>query len=294
MPFVPLHSLACAILSTQLVQNIEQQTWPKPGVLCVICTSNSWGFVAFCSRLVFTVPLPKRRKEGLVWLVSQLGSSTHGCKSAQVSTGSGLRAAGEWGNGHFRDLGKAQMGEAVAEELCKWGVSWPHTTQTPWNALLKQWTFHGSCMQTHTHKCTSCMSLRILHEGFGCLFLTITTACFHTARGCYPMLDCPLYGLLHQIFPWEIFMQQDTRGVCTFWNRGKAPYEFSGNHIMEHFSGSALPSRSPPSTSSWNLRATSLLWRSVCTDPVRAIPSLYLFKTAVTSHCSFLFICHWV
>lgn len=50
----------------------------------------------------------------------------------------------------------------------------------------------------------------------------------------------------------------------------------------------------PHTTSFWNPRVTSQLWRSVCPDPVRAIPSLYLFKTAVTNHCSFLSISHWV
>lgn len=118
----------------------------------------------------------------------------------------GSREMGQWA---FQTSG--QVSAAVAEELCKWGVGW-HTTQTLWNCRLKQWVFHGSCTQTHVDK----TRVRTLREGFGCLFLTITTACFHTARGCYPMLDCPLHRLLPQILPWEIFTQQDTQECLHF------------------------------------------------------------------------------
>lgn len=72
-----------------------------------------------------------------------------------------------------------------------------------------------------------------------CLLLTSTNA-----RGCYPMLDCPLHRLLHQIFPWGILTQQDTRGVCIFGIGARFP-EFSGNHIMEHSTGSVIPSSYP-------------------------------------------------
>lgn len=191
-----------------------KQTWPQPWVLCVICTSDSWGFAAFSSRLVHTVPLAKRKEEGLVWWVSELGcvlgSSTHRCKCAQVPLRLGLRAVGQWGKG-ISDIWAG--GCSSGWGALKWSVSWPHTTQTLWNALLKQWAIHGSCEQTHTHKTGVRVPWRVWMPSL------LPASTLPEAV----ILECPLHVLLHQIFLWEIFTQQDTWGVCTFWNRGKVP-----------------------------------------------------------------------
>lgn len=144
---------------------------------------------------------------------------------------------------------------AVAEELYRWGESWPQTTQTLSNGLLKQWVFHGSCMQTHAHK----TGVRALQEGFGCLFLTITAACFHTARGAYPMLGCPLHRLLHQIFPWKVLTQQGTRGVGTFWQQGQSSLRV----LWKSHNGTLLRLCSSKQISPFHILHSSEIWRSL-------------------------------
>lgn len=102
-----------------------------------------------------------------------------------------------------------------------------------------------------------------------CLLLTSTNA-----RGCYPMLDCPLHRLLHQIFPWGILTQQDTRGVCIFGIGARFPKSSLEITSWSTPQGLLFQAAIPFHIV---LKSTPQFWRSVCPDPVRAIPSLYLF-----------------
>lgn len=262
MPFVPFWSD-----KTWLVQNVQQQTWPEPWALCV-CTSNSWGLAAFSSGLEFTIPLPKRKKRGfgLVSPTARVCAWQWHPQCLDISRiSSGQHRNGQWAL-------------QTPEELCRWGVSWPHTTRTLWNV---HW--NSECFRLlHAHE----TGVRTLHKGFG--------ACSSPALMPEAVIPC-----------WTV----PCTGYCTKFSHG----EFSHSKTPEVFALFGTGARFPKSSleiTSWNtpqalllqaaipfhilLKSTPHFWRSVCPDPVRAIPRLYLFKTAVTNHCSFLSISHWV
>lgn len=88
--------------------------------------------------------------------------------------------------------------------------------------------------------------------------------------GLFPSID-----YWPKIFTLASFTQEDTKGIWTFWEQGQGLLWRSHHPALLRL----CFSKQIASFRVESLRVTSQLWRSVCTDPVRAIPSLCLFNT---------------
>lgn len=127
--------------------------------------------------------------------------------------GSSLRSEWEWGNGHFRHVGSwAQqwLWDSINEvwpdhrlhnhfEMKKMSISWllqanPPTQDESQNIMCRAWLpvpNHHSCLFLHSH-----MSL--------------------SSVGLFPSVE-----YWPKIFMLACFTQQDTKGVCLFWEQGQ-------------------------------------------------------------------------
>lgn len=240
----------------------------------------------FSSGLGLTLAFTQEKKRGLIWSVSQLGcmlgSSTHRNRCAQISRREqsikGIKSEGRVGMGQWACQTSGQLRAAMAVGLHKWGVTWPQTSQPFQNGLLKKVSVSW-LLQADTP--TQDGSQSPVHRAW----MPVPNHHYCPFPHSHRSLSC--VGLFSSIDYWpKIFT------LANFTQRHQRCLHFLRTGTRSPKSSLEITSCSAPQAllfqadfplqctkSFWSERVTSQLWRSVCTDPVRAVPSLCLFNT---------------